>query len=269
MDLHKPKSWHSLREFLKEYVIIVVGVLTALGAEQGVEWLHWRHQIELAHQALAFDMKRIMGWSGLQDGLSPCYGARLDEIGKALDSAQTTGRLPPLGQVPGHGRGSWVMRSWPMLTYGQILPHLPASEQISLSALNVQVEVQHQRDQEFSDKWRTLSALAGPGRPIDGAEIARLKVDVLSLRRDAAQLRQGAIRSETFVIQSGVLPRPVLEAAWRQGVENVRLNRALCSPMPAFNPNERDDYSVILAKPMTTPGTAEMDDTGIRLEKLK
>jgi hypothetical protein len=33
MDLHKPRPWHSLREFLKEYLIIVVGVLTALGAE--------------------------------------------------------------------------------------------------------------------------------------------------------------------------------------------------------------------------------------------
>jgi len=42
MDLHKPKPWHGLREFLKEYVIIVVGVLTALGGEQAVEWLHWK-----------------------------------------------------------------------------------------------------------------------------------------------------------------------------------------------------------------------------------
>ncbi|MDB5442210.1 MAG: hypothetical protein JWP73_586, partial [Phenylobacterium sp.] len=33
MDIHKPKPWHGLREFLKEYAIIVVGVLTALAAE--------------------------------------------------------------------------------------------------------------------------------------------------------------------------------------------------------------------------------------------
>ena len=37
MDIHKPKPWHGVREFLKEYVIIVVGVLTALAAEQAVE----------------------------------------------------------------------------------------------------------------------------------------------------------------------------------------------------------------------------------------
>ena len=45
MDIHKPKPWHGWREFLKEYAIIVVGVLTALGAEQTVEWLH--HGAEL------------------------------------------------------------------------------------------------------------------------------------------------------------------------------------------------------------------------------
>jgi hypothetical protein len=269
MDIHKPKPWHGVREFLKEYVIIVVGVLTALGAEQGVEWLHWRHQIELAHEALAFDMKRIMGWAGLQDALSPCFGARLDEIDKALDAAQATGRLPPLGKLPDHGRGSWVMRSWSMLTYGQILPHLPTSEQISLSALNVQVEVEHQNDQEFVNGWRTLSAIAGTGRPMDGAEITRLKEVVLNMRAKAASLRQGAIRSETFVIQSGVISRRVLEAAWRQGVENAKLNRPVCSPLPAFNAGDRDRSSVFLAQPMTAPGAAQMDDTGIRDEKLK
>lgn len=36
MDIHKPKPWHGPREFLKEYLIIVVGVLTALAAEQTV-----------------------------------------------------------------------------------------------------------------------------------------------------------------------------------------------------------------------------------------
>jgi hypothetical protein len=36
MDIHKPKLWHGLRDFLKEHGIIVLGVLTALAAEQAV-----------------------------------------------------------------------------------------------------------------------------------------------------------------------------------------------------------------------------------------
>ena len=52
MDIHKPKPWHGVREFLKEFGTIVLGVLVALGAEQAVEWLHWRHQVDLAEESI-------------------------------------------------------------------------------------------------------------------------------------------------------------------------------------------------------------------------
>jgi len=58
MDIHKPKPWHGVREFLKEYVIIVVGVLTALGAEQAVEWVHLRNETTEAREALRSEIER-------------------------------------------------------------------------------------------------------------------------------------------------------------------------------------------------------------------
>ena len=45
MHVHKPKPWHGLRELLREYVVIVLGVLTALAAEQTVEALRHRAQV--------------------------------------------------------------------------------------------------------------------------------------------------------------------------------------------------------------------------------
>ncbi len=69
MDIHKPKPWHGLREFLKEYAIIVVGVLTALGAEQAVEVIHRHEAVAEARRALnapevtfdlaVFDLRRF------------------------------------------------------------------------------------------------------------------------------------------------------------------------------------------------------------------
>jgi len=84
MDIHKPKPWHGVREFLKEYVIIVVGVLTALGAEQGVEWLHWQHEVHVADEALRNELhfnganayRYVVSW--------PCEQKRLDELSAAL-----------------------------------------------------------------------------------------------------------------------------------------------------------------------------------------
>jgi predicted RNase H-like nuclease len=57
MDIHKPKPWHGVREFLKEYLIIVVGVLTALGAEQAVEWVHQRSEAAEAREVLRAEIE--------------------------------------------------------------------------------------------------------------------------------------------------------------------------------------------------------------------
>jgi hypothetical protein len=58
MDIHKPRPWRGWREFLREYAIIVVGVLTALGGEQGVQWLHQRADLSEARAALRIELAR-------------------------------------------------------------------------------------------------------------------------------------------------------------------------------------------------------------------
>ena len=52
MDIHKPKTWHGPGEFFREYLIIVVGVLTALGGEQAIEWMHRRAELAETREAL-------------------------------------------------------------------------------------------------------------------------------------------------------------------------------------------------------------------------
>lgn len=58
MDIHKPKPWHGWREFLKEYGIIVLGVLTALGAEQAVEAMRTRADVAEARDALRAEISQ-------------------------------------------------------------------------------------------------------------------------------------------------------------------------------------------------------------------
>jgi hypothetical protein len=56
MDIHKPKPWRGVRDFLKEYLIIVIGVLTALAGEQVVEMLHRSGQARLAEHAMRLEL---------------------------------------------------------------------------------------------------------------------------------------------------------------------------------------------------------------------
>jgi hypothetical protein len=53
---HAPKPFHGWREFLKEYAIIVLGVLTALALDQGVQWLQWRQKADQTRSRLIEDL---------------------------------------------------------------------------------------------------------------------------------------------------------------------------------------------------------------------
>jgi hypothetical protein len=80
MDIHKPKPWRGLREFLKEYVIIVVGVLTALGAEQAVEWLHHTTEVSEARATLHDEVRRDMTTLVLQAREDRCAEGLLNRL---------------------------------------------------------------------------------------------------------------------------------------------------------------------------------------------
>ena len=101
MDIHKPKPWHGLREFLKEYLIIVVGVLTALAGEQTVEWLHWREVVAGTREALNRELGFDLGVIQTRIDQAPCMARRLSDLETAfeLHAARRPVRLlRPFGQ---------------------------------------------------------------------------------------------------------------------------------------------------------------------------
>jgi len=269
VDLHKPKPWHGVREFLKEYLIIVVGVLTALAAEAVVEWAHWRHQAELAHGALAYDMKRVMGWSGWQDSRTPCMAQRLTELEGALDRAQSTGRLPPVAWVPFPQQGAWSLRAWSGLTYGQTLAHLANREQTQLAALNSYMEhLRSDADRQFQG-WAVLQALSGPGRRIGEQEIASLRGVIATQRATLFVMRNGARHSETLVVQTGLLTRQEAERAWRDGLDRAAANPGICRSIYAPSREAGGGLAQALAESVTAPGSAALDDTGTHGESVR
>src|ERR1700760_641614 len=99
MDIHKPKPIRNWREFLKEYAIIVIGVLTALAAEQAVEWVHWRAQVTEAREVVATELASnlVVAVTRLRSG--SCTERRLDELALILDAGAKNGSLPPVGDM--------------------------------------------------------------------------------------------------------------------------------------------------------------------------
>ena len=125
MDIHKPKPWHGFREFLKEYLIIVVGVLTALGGEQVVERLHRQTEVTEAREALQAELAangRTGGFVGVEVGCLDEQLAPYDAWAKG-------------GPHPGELRASFptfASSTWDVVKSGAV-PHMPLNERLAYS----------------------------------------------------------------------------------------------------------------------------------------
>jgi hypothetical protein len=90
------KPFQKLRGFLKEYSIIVLSVLTALGLEQAVVWIHHRSQVDEAihrMRAESIENRAALKFSiaNMRDGVK-AIDARLDILGNCT-SPVASGQL--------------------------------------------------------------------------------------------------------------------------------------------------------------------------------
>ena len=101
MHIHKPKAAHSLREFVSEIGVIVVGILIALSGEQLVESLHWRHDMEVMRQSLRGEIENNLTTAAQRVMISPCFRARIAEFDRKLGDAGGGWKADPASNAIG------------------------------------------------------------------------------------------------------------------------------------------------------------------------
>lgn len=183
MDIHKPKPWHGLREFLKEYLIIVVGVLTALGAEQLVSNFDWSRKVAETRDALGLELAENLGKAENRIKFAPCTDQRLDALAVIVDRAAQSGALPPLPVPTEPPYYSWGSGVWSSALSSQAASHLPAEQLRGYGRFYQILDRISGAEPREEEAWTALFGLAGPGRPFD-AEDAR------TYRRAIGQARQ-------------------------------------------------------------------------------
>jgi hypothetical protein len=130
MDIHKPKPWHGVREFLKEYLIIVIGVLTALGAEAVVEEVRWAERTHQTEDHLRQKVHTITVSVAGRQALQPCIDGMLDKLQSALETSGDDWRPPFVITGRGKGvitapKGGWAAEDWNAAVADGTVNHLP------------------------------------------------------------------------------------------------------------------------------------------------
>jgi len=184
MDIHKPKSWHGWRDFLKEFGTIVLGVSVALAAEQAVEWWHWQGEVTAARAALRTEIaEAATGFYARRMAISPCLDKKLDTIGAAIADI-AGGRQPDLHGLVFNTLGSPLFDSeWQSERSSQVLTHFPREELALMSSFYAQML--DMRDFQFNESlaWGHLSVLQDAGQRLGPGDLVQLRSNYHLARR--------------------------------------------------------------------------------------
>jgi hypothetical protein len=181
MDVHKPKSWHGLREFGKELLTIVLGVLIALAAEATVEEFRWAQRIDQTEDHLRQRVRGITVSVAARQALQPCIDQMFDKLQLSLETSGDDWRPPfvitgrPKGIVAAP-KGGWSAEEWNAALADGTVNHLPKKELLAFSNFfAVAANVRRFNEQETGD-IAELNSLASIHRldPTTRAQYLRL-----------------------------------------------------------------------------------------------
>lgn len=235
---HAPKG---LRDFLVHIATIVIGLLIAIGLEQSVEWMHRKHQVRDARQAIAQERE-----------LNRQEFARTTELFRRETKRFQTNlaTLRYLQQHPGAGQEAWPGRvNWHTYITGFSTAAWETAQHSAVTALMPQQEV---RDSEllYHQLGVVQTSSAERLRAISAAR------RYTSFDSDPSHLTPGQVAEEIMLAES------VLIAHYRLGGDM----RNLHAVFPDFAPYPDDDElgAIVHEPPLTREERLEL---GKRAEK--
>jgi hypothetical protein len=170
VEIHKPKPVHNWRELLTEIGIIVIGVCIALGAEQAVEWLHWRERTQYATEQVQRELADNMTWSMERIMVADCIARRLDDLEqKLLAGGAQWAPLAPMG-ITGLQEGDvlavperdWADIAWSAAIADTSVTHFERERLAYLAHIYGQMAMQHARNQREFENVSRLNILLKP-----------------------------------------------------------------------------------------------------------
>lgn len=205
MEIHKPKPLHSLREFLSEVAVVLLGIVIALAGEQTLLSLESHHKIRLVMEEMHQEISGDDGPQALERiALSKCIDGALDAIrGSAEANTDRAAVLDSISRftTPRH---TWDSAAFQDALSAGILAQMPADRVDAMSRFySLMPALESANEREFRDQ-ASLAAISRAGGPLTDAERGQVLNAVETLRRDNAEIVRFSYLAETAMKQLGV-----------------------------------------------------------------
>jgi hypothetical protein len=173
MHLHLPQPLHGWRAFVGEVGIIVLGVLIALGAEQVVETLHWRHEVTLFRNSVDHEMASNLGTYTYRIKENACVDARLHELELLLTSWKAGHPRALIGPIGAPSSLSLETSVWQSRD-ANIVTHMPMDERLAIGRMYDEFANNEEHRLDERQAWLELGEFNGAS-DLDHADLMRLQ----------------------------------------------------------------------------------------------
>ena len=219
MHIHLPKVPHSWREFLKEYAIIVLGVLTALGLEQMVESAHERHLAREAESAIRQELQENIDPAAYRLSQQDCIDKRLDQIEALLQHWRGDDAFPAGIHIGFPGSVGLVYERWDANLASGRFNEESAEDQSQQAGLYSLIKLLDGLETQEIEEWSQLRTLELGSRALSPAAKPMIATALSNARSDA--------KSVKLLSQVLIDSRP---RTWRNSFHVAQAGSA-CQPM--------------------------------------
>jgi len=173
---------------------VVVGVLTALAADESVEWLNWRGQVHAAEDAMRAELRGDDGPQAVaRASIETCLSHQLDVIQTAVEAGEDRAAIHALAEAYSPPRRTWDEEAWRVAGSSQVAAHMPGSVMLTWSQPYLVVPALGAlNDKEQLDVATLRAGRRNPG-PASEAEAERWLVAIENLRHANEGIAYGAL----------------------------------------------------------------------------
>lgn len=202
MDIHKPKPIHSLKELASEIGVIVIGILIALGLEQGIETIHAREQVAAASKAIDAELHR-----GMLEGVSvtnmvDCTDRQLAALSDAIGRGDQPKVRKLLGSAVFPWPGAWSDSAWQTAVASDVTTRFTDMQQAAYPVLYTFLDAERGKRDRYVNAYGRLRALALTGLSVSPdatrAELSEM-AEMTAALRDLQVLAQALPENARFL----------------------------------------------------------------------
>jgi hypothetical protein len=190
IDAHNPKGIRDWRDFLREIVIIVIGVAIALGAGELVDDWNWRQEVAIVKDSLDDELADTLFAAKERIKIADCQRRTLDRLDQIADDARGT---IAIRHTPITRNRLWGSAAWDAAVASGAIAHMDHQDRNAYATLFSFVRLFRELNIRQEELWARVAAYRRP-RILTEESRARFVETVSELRSLTGTMNLAAVQ---------------------------------------------------------------------------